>query len=249
MNDKLRKPTSQFQYMETKDPIDMDAAVERLYYAFNKYSTWSHQPGCPCCTDPDLAVPLRTKKIRDLTHTELVEFGNSALLTWGNADDFRHFLPRLFELSTVEPETQTMWDTGMVFNKLGHGDWRSWPVNKQKAIEGFLNQWWLTTLMTFEPSVAAGDVFTAIAQAHENLEPFLSAWRGMNTGSAFHNFAHSWWRLTGNAWLNGDQHRQVKQWLHGKETRAWLEAGFFAHFDEPWASCFAQSIDEVDALV
>jgi hypothetical protein len=58
-----------------------------------------------------------------------------ALFVWGNVDDYKHFLPRIFELA-VARESEFV-DEAIVFNKLHHGEWRSWPDAEQQAVEHF----------------------------------------------------------------------------------------------------------------
>ena len=219
--------------MNKHDPNNLDANVERLYIAFSKYPTWSQHPGCPCCHDPVLQEPLKTKKLRDLTHADLFQFGCDAMLTWGDVDDFRYFLPRLLELS-IESHI-SKWDTYLVLNKLGSVDWQSWPADEGKAIADFLHQWWLTTLNTIEHQVSADDVLTVLGHAYQNLEPFLSEWRNIRTEAAFQNFIETFCCWNGNYCLPEQCNEQIVNWLQENETRTWLEAGYDEYVDEEWA--------------
>ena len=65
--------------------------------------------------------PLIAKRLRDLTDTDLKKYAFKALTTWGNADDFRHFLPRLFELEAVHPQRIVgLVDPEILFGKLAY---------------------------------------------------------------------------------------------------------------------------------
>lgn len=46
-----------------------------------------------------------------------------AVYTWGTADDFKHFLPRLFELLVTDSDAFV--DTAAVFAKLNYESWSS----------------------------------------------------------------------------------------------------------------------------
>ena len=68
---------------------------------------------------------------------DLKQYATDALLVWGNETDFKHFLPRIFELAVAHGEEFV--DPQIVFHKLRHADWRYWPMFEQSAIEHFFD--------------------------------------------------------------------------------------------------------------
>src|SRR5687767_3686200 len=75
--------------------------IEELYTAFRPYPSPSKFEGSPLKDlDAILAEVARTP-LADLEEDDLGQYAGSAIWTVGSEDDYRHFLPRIFEL-TVE---------------------------------------------------------------------------------------------------------------------------------------------------
>lgn len=94
--------------------------------------------------DARLAWPkMRQTRLQDLSGSDLSTFVVSSMMTWGNVNDFKHFLPRILELAAqldedLMPEVAT--------GKLNIGNWRSWPAKEQQALRGFGLAWWQRAL-------------------------------------------------------------------------------------------------------
>ena len=103
-------------------------AVEKLYTVFSRYPLRKHVEGCPCCvneTDKDL---LESKPLRQLTLSDLGRYAFKAMTTWGDENDFRHFLPRIFELLVSDGELG--WDEEVMLGKLAIAEWKRWPEDE-----------------------------------------------------------------------------------------------------------------------
>ena len=79
---------------------ELDAAIEQLYVALQGYPLPPSMPPCPCCHSVDSERPLYSLNLRKLRPKDLEQYARDALLTWGGVDEFRHFLPRIFEIPT-----------------------------------------------------------------------------------------------------------------------------------------------------
>ena len=77
---------------------ELEIAVEKLYKVFSRYSLRRHVEGCPCCVHEEDKRALESKPLQNLSAAELGRYSFKAMTTWGDKDDFRHFLPRIFEL-------------------------------------------------------------------------------------------------------------------------------------------------------
>ena len=95
-------------------------AVERLYEVFARYPLITPVTGCPCCTTPADYAMLASKPLRQLTAKDLRKYATKALTTWGDVNDFRHFLPRLFELIFFDNFSIDV-DAESLFRKLPYG--------------------------------------------------------------------------------------------------------------------------------
>ncbi len=161
-------------------------ATDALYETFSSYplravadiSRCDH-----CVTDEDDAL-LRAKPLRELTAHDLsFVVGNPG--TWGEEVDFKHFLPRLFELISLElAGQQTWWDSETLGRRIEHegNGFMGWPAHERASMTSFCLAWWRAALATWptKPFVlddTAETVICSIAQFSDDLMPYLDAWR------------------------------------------------------------------------
>ena len=95
--------------------------------------------GCPCCISNRGVDVLLTTPLRALTGQQLWAYVSGAFLTIGGEEDFRYFLPRIFDVSVHDPANAN--HPEIVIGKLQLSNWRKWPVTEQRVIEGFLEAW------------------------------------------------------------------------------------------------------------
>lgn len=58
---------------------------------------------------------LHSKKLRELENKEICGYAFSAITTWGDLNDFKHYLPRIFELAAAN---KLMVNTFVILDKL-----------------------------------------------------------------------------------------------------------------------------------
>lgn len=223
---------------------NLGIAIEGLYEKFSKYSTWSKLPGCSCCTDPALAEPMKGKQLRVLTHEDLAKYAFDALFTWGDVEDFKHFLPRIFELCTTASSMSRFCDVEVIFGKLTLAEFDDWPAKERDAVNKFVNSWFCYTLSAYPTPVSTAEVIVCAGRYQADLLPFLEAWRFANTPEALRQFACSWYKLDKNAFLSKDHIAVCGQFLNDPRTIDWLIAGYNQYASEPWADEIAAEIDE-----
>ena len=250
-------------------------AVDGLYAAFARYARLPPPPFQETNDQSGWADVLGAKPLRQLTPTDLERLARKAMTTWGTADDFRHYLPRLFDLaaapavqSTVYPGCDTLWlgnyigDTEfeVLFGKLDYGHWRTWPAAEQAAVTVYLRSLWRDVCQTDPSPFNVGSCLCAIAQAADDLSPYLADWRPDRSRgeamrfAAFLDDALTWdeWRrvLTGAWWRGrGEQRRQAAEWLLSGDRAAELERAFFAFgIDDATAAALSAAADRLAAL-
>src|SRR5438093_641899 len=112
----------------TDDPVrsldeemeDLLDAVAALYSAFAHYHLRPDTESCRHCRPEEAERRLHSRPLTQLTARDLDDYAFSALLTWGDVEDFKHFLPRLFELLTFDVlET----DPEVLLSKLRYAGW------------------------------------------------------------------------------------------------------------------------------
>jgi hypothetical protein len=221
-----------------KSESALKSAIEGLYQTFSRYSLPPHVDGCPhCVSDKDHAL-LYSRDLRDLGPDELKRYAFKAMSTWGDENDFRHFLPRIFELVSVDGESLPI-DPEILFKKLAYGHWQTWPSDERQAITGFLEALWSNVLDHFPCEISAEDCLCAIAQAADDMTRYLDRWRiGQSLAHAKHfaefvehdpRWSHRHgWELSGNFWEGRPVlAKQVVAWLRDPIRKTELERAFF----------------------
>jgi hypothetical protein len=153
----------------------LEAAIEQLYDVFARYpkpQQPSHSPHSKI-TAEDVRV-LREQPLRSLSGRELAKFSMKALTTWGDEDEFRHYLPRLLELVAKQPGWT---DIPTLFGKLQTGRWRAWPRAEQQAIEAFLDALWRSILSGQTARVALAGIALGASNAGIPLAPLVEIWK------------------------------------------------------------------------
>ena len=238
---------------KTEEQQAFEEAVERLYAVFDKYPLRADTEPCLHCVDPEDEQKLHDKPLRELDRQELEDYGRDALHTWGNVGDFKHFLPRLFEL--VEEAYLLGWvDAEVLFAKLRIAQWQDWPEDEQVAVRDYLMSLWRHCLTGGIEDVEIGDMLCGIGRAVDDLTPYLSAWRrsgreGQRLLAAFvpwqAELISQSGKLSNPFWEDRTaQMNQVISWLRDPDTKQSLEE---AYAIEPLEE-FASAINSLDRL-
>lgn len=159
------------------NPIPLTEAVTQLYATFERYPLRSRIDACPCCRTAGETRHLHTKPLATLNAEDLSLFTFRAMTTVGDANDFRHFLPRILELLPndflVDPE--------VVLGKLQYAGWLDWPVDEVQALRSYLYSLWawarrkpLDPLQPEDPEI--GQWLCAIARTEPDIANYLDAW-------------------------------------------------------------------------
>lgn len=210
---------------------ELRAAIENLYRVFANYPLRPDTGPCPCCHSAYDEERLHQKSLRKLGKEDLEKYAFDALYVWGVVDDFKHFLPRIFELEAESGDD--FLHPQVALGKLTSAEWRYWPRSEQRSIEEFLAMAW-SSLIRIEPlDCVAGrkidDWLCGIALADSNIEPYLDTWLAANEKitnlslAAFianTDFAQP--NPHGKAYWGGhdDQYQKVKDWVRGDGVRA-----------------------------
>ncbi len=117
---------------------ELHAAIDGLYDAFAGYARLP-PPRYGEAADPvAFGAHLAAKPLRQLGPTDVALFAFKAMTTWGAPDDFRHYLPRIFEL-LAEDGAGTWIDAQVAVGKLAYGRWQAWRSAERRAIGRYLS--------------------------------------------------------------------------------------------------------------
>lgn len=240
--------------MENELTMLLPRATEELYGVFARYKLPILVQGCSHCVTRDDELRLHSAPLRNLQRQDLAKFAFKAMTTWGSADDFRHFLTRIFEL--IWREGLGWVDVEVAFGKLTSGNWKSWPADEQSAVRSFLRAMWLDVLGKFPHSLDVDACVCSIGQAEDDLSWYLDAWNVAGCLSAARHFAEFLeenapsiyvtsrhpWKLRNAFWgERSEQAQQVMQWVMVPARSKDLETAFFSFGED---SAMAQLLSD-----
>ncbi|WP_375181050.1 hypothetical protein [Chryseobacterium sp.] len=213
-------------------------SIENLYSVFSKYEIRSVIEGCPCCVSDRDKEKIHSKELRELEEEDLSRYAFKAMTTWGNVDDFKHFLPRILELCIDH-------DLGIhpfgIFGKLKYGKWEVWNDVEKEAVITFLLEWWKYFLenRTFFDD----DLFFGIYNVSGKIEKLLDCWKvdiAQNGFMIYVDFIRYYYQdfvgeKNKNKYFDESDHEKFLKWI--KENAKSLEEGFyyFENSDEVFA--------------
>lgn len=235
-------------------------SIEKLYLVFGRYRLGpiDSEEVFPGGAD-DRA--LRAAPLHQLPPTAFKEYQKRAVTTWGTVDDFKHFVPRLFEIVGHAPESDRLGevDPFYVFTKLDYAGWTSWPAKERSAVDDYLSALWGVLLLrpVSEPTwtFSVESWLHHLSSARHNFAPLFQQWEAdladLSRGPlpAFHlarlvvdegkEFLRT--RSLGCFWHG--QARQVVEWLVSDSIGRRLMDAFFAWHDMPGAEALSEAYE------
>lgn len=165
----------------------LSASVERLYDVFAKYKqpARSHSSPFSGITEQHKAR-LYSKPMRDLAEDDLWTYVRHAMTTWGDISEYKHYLPRLYELLVMHPGWT---DTGQLIGQLDTAEWRQWPDVERDAVSAFLHELWAWSLTIDPDDASCGGILLGYGLAGISAAPALMTWRADQSWSATRQIA------------------------------------------------------------
>jgi len=219
-------------------------SIENLYKVFYKYPFKSQISGCPCCVSDSDKLTLHSKQLRDLQEDDISRYAFKAMSTWGDVDDFKHYLPRIFELLST---TDFVVDTFVILGKLDYGNWTDWEQDEKNAILDFLYSWWIDFISTKDYFDI--EILNEINKLTHDLPKLLDLWTidvKKNSFRCFIDFLQSeFYDIAQKTELYKDFRdsdiKYLKNWIDNNISK--LEDGFFYH--EKKDSEFAEQVSNI----
>lgn len=117
-------------------------AIENLYITFGKYTTEGiHHCDCGCIKEEDVAK-LNSKPLRELLEDDLVSYHGKALYTWGDIEHYKHYMPRILELLSINRKLSFI-DLDEVITKLEYANWQEWDPGEVQAVKDYILADWI----------------------------------------------------------------------------------------------------------
>lgn len=220
-------------------------AVDRLYATFASYPLKPTMDVCWHCHSPEEERALHLVPMQQMTPDDLQGFAGDLLMTWGDVGDFKHFLPRLFQIVAVDHFVDDYPDIETVLGALDRSEWSTWPAAEQEAVREFLRAFWADSLNSWPSRYGIETVLSAIAQAEPDLSGYLAEWQSAAGAAPVLHFCEllvenvtriGLGRRMGNPWLCRfpERESQVRSWLLDARPlfAPNVEAQFLAASDE-----------------
>ena len=150
--------------------------IKELYETFEKYHSNSSMNGSPYYDDLDKwNKELFSKPLQELNEDDLSRFTGKAITTWGSANDYKHFLPRIFELTA---ELRTPYEIWIAFDKVILAESNNWVEKEKKVIHEFMIALWESIVNDNSEKAEweFKDYFSAIAHFYPNFTALLNIW-------------------------------------------------------------------------
>ncbi|MDO5981745.1 hypothetical protein [Flavivirga spongiicola] len=148
--------------------------ISELYEIFGKYLANPNMEGTSADLNKNNEL-LFSKPLTELTQDDLSHFAGSSMTTWGNSNDYKHFLPRILDLTA---EIKTPYEIWIVFDKLNYAGWNNWPQIEQDVIYEFMIALW-ESIINEESEISEWDFrdyFSTIAHFYPNFSDLLNIW-------------------------------------------------------------------------
>lgn len=223
--------------------MTLSEAIEGLYVAFASRPRRESIDGCPHCVGTEDQARLARVPLRQLSSDQLSRFAFKAMTTWGEPQDYAHFLPRILELSAFGSALGL--DLKFVAQKLSYGDWKSWPLHEQRAIREVYEAAWREELISDPRRGRTSDLLEALSVVFGELSPFLAAWeedRSLNSALRLAEVLEEHWPdLAKHGYLQRGP--PIGGWLMDPARKQFLEATFEQQLGTPHADLLAKAID------
>ncbi|MFC5287875.1 hypothetical protein ACFPM7_12505 [Actinokineospora guangxiensis] len=203
-------------------------AAARLERVFAAYPRRPVLDGCPHCRGPQVVDEGNL-------HSLTIRLGN----TVGDRHDVKSLLPLLFGRAS----TADCLDAGALLSKLPDNEWRTWPVEEQRAVEEYLDAVWQALLAEYPARTGAFTDSTAFlaaaADARMDVSGYLTRWDSTHGQAADRHLAE----LVGAFTFVRRKSTAVQDWLLREATRERLLIAFDRDSAEPWGEDLAWAYD------
>lgn len=240
-------------YKQTMIP-KLKISIENLYDVFSKYPGKSNMQGSSNYDDLEIwNKELLSKSLKDLSPDDLSRFVGKAMTTWGDADDYKHFLPRIFELTA---ELNTPYEIWIAFDKLEYANWSSWEENEKNSIFEYMLSLW-DNLLKDDSEKAEWffmDYFSSIAHFYPTFGDIIEVWEQDTNKASTKHLASFIFNERENIFDKGyidgfhkksDNIKELINWLLADKTILRLEKAFYRFEQES----FSESISWAEKIL
>ena len=228
-------------------------AIANLYARFARYPI-DDLAGCPHCVSGADIECVKGVPLRELTAERLARYAFKAMTTWGTERDYKHFLPRIVELATMDVRARSYpgFDCALVLRKIAAAGFAAWPDIERVAIERVVRAWWDEWLHGSKDGIDLGNFVEGVAALGIGAGWLVTTWsddraRAATIAIAEYLRAHGAWNPHAARDPFADHEPGVRDaftsWLASDDVFERLNAEYFADADAPDAELLAAAID------
>lgn len=149
--------------------------IDDCYAAFAPYPRPHAMHASPLRDPVALLKTLSSAPLRELTGEQIGPYAGYALTTVGDVDDYKHFLPRIFE-QAIHKRLWMGTDPPIIVERLKKARWLEWPTPEQAAIRALFTGAWSQALREHPDEEGAGTWICGIACLDLDLAAMLERW-------------------------------------------------------------------------
>ncbi|MFL5743225.1 MAG: hypothetical protein ACJ751_01070, partial [Niastella sp.] len=173
-----------------------------------------------------------SKPLKHLSADDLREFTGRAITTWGEVNDYKHFLPRILELTASYDGSH---DFSRIFDKLEYGKWETWDKDEKDVIQEYMLVFWKEILKdsTKNTEDFFVEYFYVCARFYSNFSELLSIWEINTSKAATKHLADFIFYESPFIFSHKNNNHELKNWLLSDKIIHRLEAAFYQYAQEP----------------
>jgi hypothetical protein len=160
----------------TPEP-DLQVALDAVYAAFRHCRRPVALDAAPSRDPKRILADLTARPLTELTADNLGGYMGWAMTTVGSVGDYKHFLPRILELSVLGPGNHHIGgDPEGLARKIMYGAFPDWSADERAALVAAFDAAWRQTLNAAPQGVAAEDWLRGLIVLGEPIQARLAAW-------------------------------------------------------------------------
>lgn len=200
----------------------LQKSIAVLYDTFAKYQSMSTLEGSSIYEDlEEWKKELKSKNLMDLTATDLSRFAGKVILTWGDENDYKFYLPRILELSA---SYNTPYDIWTVYSRLEDAKWKQWDRDEQEAINNFTLELWEHIVNDHHKEALYNfkEYFHAILCYYPHIQSVFTSWETSKSTAAIKHLSNYILEERVHIFDKNYINSRIKNTVHIATFKAWL---------------------------
>lgn len=207
----------------------LEKSIEYLYEVFSSYKVSGNLRGrsCECCvTDEDIRR-LLSKSLQELEVNDIYKFTCKAVTTFGDEQDYKHFLPRILEL--VAKSDDLFINDFLTFEKLNYLEWETWNNKEIIAVDLFFYYQFENSLKKKSMSIEYFNYSLELICKYKSIDTVIKTWEE-NFSILSVKFIINYVLLGSIIDLSQNQKEILEEWFHSEYILDQLSQQFFNEY-------------------